>query len=428
MSRLKWILLIGFMLCAQHAMAFHVTRVTIDGPISPAQNELLEDGLAYASQQSSDLVLLILNTPGGLGESMRNMVSTMLNSDLPVAVWVGPSGARAASAGVFLVAASAVAGMAPQTTIGAASPVGLGGEEISGTMQKKVMNDFSSLVRSVAKAHGRNAEWYEQAVEQSVSITANEAWEKKVVEFIAATPEEFLSQAGQAGFTHKGRAVSFDSTELTTTDFDPGLRYDILSWLLHPQIAYLLMLGGMLGLFIEITHPGTIFPGVVGGLCLLLALYAMSVLPTSTAGLLLIGFSLVLFLLEIKVTSFGLLGVAASASLFIGSVILFRDEYGTIRIPIETIIWPVGIMVGVIGTILYLVTRAQKHAATVQGETMIGLKGRVLNWEGKTGQISVRGEIWAAKGVRSDFTPQPGDSVEIVSQNGLTLEIEMVSR
>lgn len=408
--------------------AFVITRVRIDGPISPAQDELLVDALAYAQKKDSDLMLLELNTPGGLGESMRSMVTTILNSPVPVAVWVGPRGARAASAGVFLVAASAVSGMAPQTTIGAASPVGLGGEEISKTMQKKVVNDFTSLVRSVAQAHGRNAQWYAEAVEKSVSITSKEAVAMKVVEFLATSPESFLNQAGLAGFTYHGTTVTFDFGDTRVIEYDAGFRYEILSWLLHPQIAYLLMLGGMLGLFIEITHPGTIFPGVLGGLCLLLALYAMSVLPTSTAGMLLIIFSLVLFLLEIKITSYGLLGIAASASLFIGSIILFRDEYGTIQVPLHVIIWPVAVMVTTVGTIILLVARAHRQQTPLGEQGMVGLTGTVRSWSGDHGQISVRGEIWTAKGATSDFHPEPGQRVEIVSINGLTLEIEPQSR
>ncbi|WP_319469930.1 nodulation protein NfeD [uncultured Pseudodesulfovibrio sp.] len=410
------------------ADAYPVTRLTINGPISPAQSELLDDALSFAKKEGSSGLLLVLDTPGGLGESMREMVSSILNAPVPVMVWVGPAGARAASAGVFIVAASEVAGMAPQTTIGAASPVGLGGGEIAGTMAKKVTNDFSSLVRSVAESRGRNAKWYTEAVEKSVSITAQEAFAQKVVEVIAVSAESFLKQAGQGGLLPGMEKGAFKEESISITDFVPGFRYGFLSWLLHPQIAYLLLLGGMLGLFIEITHPGTVFPGVFGGFCLLLALYAMSVLPTNIAGLLLIGFSLILMILEIKVVSYGMLSVAALAALIFGSIILFGDEYGSIQIPLSIILWPAAFVSVTVGTILWLVTRAQRKKTRLGGEGMVGLTGKIINWEGDSGQILVRGEIWAATAAQSDFVPSRGSMVAIVSINGLTLEIEGVSR
>jgi len=407
---------------------FPVLKLTIDSAISPAQDEVLVDALQAGTEQGSALLLLVLDTPGGLGESMRSMVSTILNSDIPVAVWVGPSGARAASAGVFLVAASSVAGMAPQTTIGAASPVGLGGEEISPTMAKKVTSDFASLVKSMAEYHGRNAAWYSQAVEKSVSISAREALELKVVEIVAGSPEDFLAQAGSRGIRFKNRSIYFAAGDIEIQEYETGFRYEFLSWLLHPQIAYLFLLGGMLGLFIEVTHPGAVFPGVFGGLCLLLGLYALSVLPTNIVGLLLIMFSLILFMLEITVVSYGMLSVAAIVSLFIGSIILFKDEYGTLQLSVWFILWPVMFLSASVGAVVFLVARAHGKKSSLGGEGMVGLTGEVLSWEGGFGQIHVRGEIWAAKGARSDFTLSRGSMVKIVSIRGLTLEIEPVPR
>ncbi|WP_243544636.1 NfeD family protein [Pseudodesulfovibrio tunisiensis] len=404
------------------AEAVSVLEVEISGAISPASEELLQDALAECRDKGHDLLLVRLDTPGGLGESMRNMVKLMLNAPVPVAVWVGPPGARAASAGVFLVAASAVAGMAPQTTIGAASPVGLGGEEINKTMASKVVNDMESLVRGVAESHGRNAAWYSDAVRHSVSITDSEALEKNVVEFVARSVNEFLVKAGEKGILFKGNTLTFSEADLSMTRFVPTFRHEFLSWLLHPQIAYLLLLGGMMGLFIELTHPGTVFPGVFGGLCLLLALFALSVLPTNITGLLLILFGLVLFILEIKITSYGMLSVAAVVSLFLGSVILFRDEYGTISIPISFIVWPVALISLVMILLVTLVVRAQRRPSPMRDD-VVGLVGEVRQWEGNSGQIFVRGEIWAAKGALSDFPLSRGSKVKIIARNGLKLEI-----
>ncbi|ADU64331.1 MAG: nodulation protein NfeD [Pseudodesulfovibrio sp.] len=407
---------------------FRVTRLAITGPISPAQDELLADVLASAVKDGSSLLLLTLDTPGGLGDSMRGMVTSMLNAALPVAVWVGPAGARAASAGVFLVAASSVAGMAPQTTIGAASPVGLGGEEINATMAKKVTQDFTSLVRGVAEAQGRNSAWYASAVTDSVSITALEAIELKVVEHLAETDHAFLIQAGRAGFEFKGATITFLPEQIDMAEYDPGFRYRFLSWLLHPQVAYLLLMGGMLGLFIELTHPGAIFPGVLGGLCLLLGLYAMSVLPTDVTGLLLLGFSLLLFFLEAQVVSYGLLSVAGGVAMLIGSILLFRDDYGTLHLPVTFVVIPVAVVSAAAAGLVYLVARSHKIVRPVGLIALVGQAAEVQSWTDDTGQILVRGEIWAAKRASSDFMPQRGMRVQILSATGLTLEIGPLAR
>jgi membrane-bound serine protease (ClpP class) len=339
-------------------------------------------------------------------------------------VWVGPAGARAASAGVFLVAASSVAGMAPQTTIGAASPVGLGGAEINETMARKVTQDFTSLVRAVAEARGRNAAWYASAVTESVSITAHEALEARVVEHLATTHRAFLVQAGRAGILHGGTTLRFSPDQVEVVEYDPGFRYAFLSWLLHPQVAYLLLMGGMLGLFIEITHPGAVFPGVFGGLCLLLGLYAMSVLPTDVTGLLLLAFSLLLFLLEIKIVSYGLLSVAGAVAMFVGSLLLFRDDYGTLSIPMSFIVVPVASVSAAAAGLVLLVVRASRNERRFGLDALVGEEGEVREWDGDHGTIFIRGEIWAAKGATANFTPERGMRVRVASASGLTLEIE----
>ncbi len=422
-----YLILLVFLVLAADACAspsFKVMRVDLEAAISPAQEEMLDEALSECAARQCDMMLIVLDTPGGLGESMRRMVKTILNADVPVGIWVGPSGARAASAGVFLVAASSVAGMAPQTTIGAASPVGLSGKDMDDTMAKKIQNDFMSLVRGVAEAKGRNAKWYAEAVEKSVSITANEARKLKVVEIVASNGRAFLEQAGERGIPFKGRTISFAPGDIQMETYETGFRYRMLSWLLHPQIAYLLLLGGMLGLFIEITHPGTIFPGTFGGICLLLGMYALSVLPTNIAGLLLIIFGLVLFGLEVKIVSYGLLSIGAVVCLFFGSVILFRDEFGYLTIPISAIVAPLAFFTVVVGFIVYLVAKAQRRKNVSGMSSMVGMTGQVRKWSGKKGTIQVRGEIWRATALQSDFRPSPEDYVKVVGINGLTLEIE----
>jgi len=359
-----------------------VIYAEIEASINPAQVDLLEDALAECERRKAGMLLLRLDTPGGLGDSMRKMVRLILNSKVPVVVWVGPAGARAASAGVFIVAASALAAMSPQSTIGAASPVGLGGRNVDKTMAEKIKNDILSLIRGTATARNRNVSWYVEAVEKSVSITASEAVTLQVVELMAQDPRDLLSQIGAKGLTWRGEVLRFQAADVELIEFKPGIRHRILSWLLDPQVAYLLLLGGTAGLFFALTTPRAILPRVVGGTCQLLGLYALSILPTNAAGLLLILFGLVLFILELKVTSYGLLSVAGLVCFFIGSTILFRFEYGMAGLPLSTIIGAGLVLAAAIGTGVYLVAKAHSRKPSLGLETLVGTEAEVRTWEG----------------------------------------------
>ncbi len=399
-----------------------VLYTRIDGSINPAQEDLLQQSIQDCQTNGHDILLIGLDTPGGLGQSMREMLKMILNSPVPVITWVGPRGARAASAGVFLVAASSVAAMSPQTNIGAASPVAMGGRDIPETMAKKIKNDFLSLLRGVADARNRNVDWYEKAVEEAVSITAAEAVMLRVVDLMAVSPEDLLAQVGAKGLDWKGTRISYPAGGFSIVEHDPGFRYSFLSWLLNPQIAYFLLLGGLAGLFFELSNPGSIFPGVFGGICLLLGLYAMAVLPTNVAGLLLILLSMVLFILEIAVTSYGLLSVGAVVCLFIGSLILFDFEYGLGGLPLKVILPTILAMTSFIGLGLYLVTRAQVRPRQSGAEAMIGLRGEVLKWSGQEGHVRIRGEIWRARS-RSGQALHPGDHVAVTEIDGLKVVV-----
>ncbi len=401
---------------------FPVLYAQLESPISPASVDFLESAAEKTVQQGARMLLLRLDTPGGLVESMRSMVKLMVNAPVPVLVWVGPGGAHAASAGVFLVAASAAAAMSPGATIGAASPVSAEGKDVPETMQKKIKNDLKSLVRGLAQQHGRNPAWYEKAVEESVSITGQEAVLKKVVEFVAVSPEDFLDQAGRRGVAFHGQQLRFTSADARMIPFDPGLRFRFLAWLLHPQIAYMLLLGGMAGLFFELTNTGAIFPGVLGGLCLLLGLYAMSVLPTNVAGVLLLLLGVVFFILEIKITSYGMLSVAALTSLFFGSLILFKPGEGFDQLPLSLIISTVGTLGLLLGLAVFLVARTMRHPPASGGEAMLGLQAEVREWNKDRGMVLVRGELWKARTVAPQDLRQ-GEEVEVVAREGLTLTI-----
>ncbi|MCF8086195.1 MAG: nodulation protein NfeD [Desulfohalobiaceae bacterium] len=400
--------------------------VRIQGSINPAQSDMLTAAIEQCRDEGCDLLLLSLNTPGGLGQSMRDMVQTVLNSPVPVAVWVGPRGARAASAGTFIVAASSVASMSPETSIGSASPVSAGGKDISETMKKKIENDFVSLISGVASDKGRNVEWYEKAVREAASLSASEAAEKNVIDLLAESPEDLMRQIGEQGLALNGEEVTFGPEEYSITAFEPSLRFRIFSWLLHPQIAYFLLLGGIAGLFFELSNPGAVFPGVFGGICLVLGLYAMAVLPVTVAGLLLIFLSVLLFILELAITSYGLLTIAGVVSLFFGSVLLFHFEYGLSSLPLSTILPTVAVVCGAIILALYLVTRAQLKPQTIGSEAMKGLTGRVTRWEGSRGQIMVRGELWRARTVDGEALA-PDTTVRVVDIQGLHLLVEPVT-
>ncbi len=404
-----------------------VLLARLQGPVTPAQVDLLEDAIATAQDQGAALLLLQLDTPGGLVESMRQMIKLMLNAPLPVAVWVGPAGAHAASAGVFLVAASDVAGMAPKTTIGAASPVDVQGKDVPETMANKVKSDLMGLLRGVAKARDRNLEWYERAVEEAVSATAEEAVMERVVEFVAVDPMDFLEQAGrrgvQARYGSDSPVLRFAAEDVRLIEYEPGLRYKFLSWLLHPQIAYLLLMGGIAGLFFELNSPGAVLPGVLGGFCLLLGLYALSVLPTNAAGILLLLFAFVLFLLELKVTSFGLLTLAGMLSLFVGSLLLVKPGEGFSRLPLPMVLVTAGGVAAMAGACVYFIGRSLRRPPSSGREAMVGESAQVRSWQGDKGKVFAQGTLWDASAA-TELLLNKGDVVRIAGMRGLTLLVE----
>lgn len=404
--------------------AFPVLHARIHAPITPASEQLLAHALEQARDQGYRALLLELDTPGGLVTSMRAMVSSILGAEVPVLLWVGPRGARATSAGVFLVAAAHVAAMSPQSTIGAASPVEMGGKDVGQTMEAKIKNDLMSYVRGLAEARGRNAAWYQDAVDSAVSITAQEAAMAGVVDLLADSPEDLLAQLAVKGIPWRDGPLRFGAQDAALTSYDPGLRHRLLAWLLDPQIAYLLLLGGIAGLFFEFTTPGAVLPGVFGGLSLLLALYALSILPTSTAGILLILFAVVLFVLEIFITSFGMLAVAGLVALFMGSLILIKPTPGLEGVPLATIIATVSTVTAIMSLCLVLITRAQRTQTMHGLDAMVGMTVRITEWQGQTGRVRVRGEIWKAR-ADAPLALHPGEVARVVAAKDLTLTIAL---
>lgn len=401
-----------------------VLTTAIDTAISPATADMLADAIAAARQQGAAMLLIRLDTPGGGLEPMRRMVSAILASPVPVVLWVAPSGARAASAGVFLMAAAKINAMAPDTTIGSASPVGPGGGDLTSTMDKKVRNDLESLVRGMALSHGRNAARYQRFVANAENLTAAEAVRERVVDMIAVDQRDLLTQIGKRGLETGTGLLQFTPDTVAVTTFEPGWRYGLLTWLLDPRVAYVLLLVGVAGIFFELTTPGAILPGVVGGLCLLPALYALSILPTNAAGLLLLVFGGAMFLLELHVTSYGLLSLAGVAALFTGSLLLFRLD-GQSGLPLVLVMPTVAGVSVILLLAAWILAKAQRQKPRSGLGALVGRTALVRHFEGTSGKVFVNGEIWnAVLDARCAASRlEPGENARIVAANGMTLVV-----
>ncbi len=399
--------------------------LTIDGAIGPVANEMLENALAEAVRVDAELLVIEMDTPGGLLKTTRMMCKTMLASEIPIVVYVAPSGARAGSAGVFITLASHVAAMAPGTNIGAAHPVGLGGfgsaPDTSGIMEGKVTNDAAAFARTLAEQHGRNATWAEQAVRESKSITENEALSLGVVEIIAPNADSLLFALNGRIVTINGIADTLDTQGAIVANPPMSLRLRILDIIADPNIAYILMLIGIYGLFFELYNPGAIFPGVVGGMSLIVAFFSLQLLPISWAGLLLILFAIILFILEIKITSYGMLSVAGIVSMTLGSLMLFQPGLTGIQVGLGLII-PAAIITALFFAIVVgMGLRAQSRKVVTGAEGLVGETGTVSIDLNPNGKVLVHGEIWTAHSAQLALR---GSRVKVTAVNGMELTVE----
>jgi len=394
--------------------------IELDGTINPGTAQFVIKGLKRAEVSKHMLVIIRLDTPGGLDSSMRSIVKSILNSSVPVVVYVAPRGARAASAGVMITVAAHIAAMAPQTNIGAAHPVSADGKEINKTMSKKVVNDMVAYVRSIAKDRGRNQDWVEKAIRESVSITADVAVKKKVVDLVARDMDDLLALLdGREIALNKGK-VTLETKGLKLIYVAPGWRDRVLNTISNPNIAYILMMIGMAGLYFELSHPGAIFPGVIGAISLILAFFAFQTLPVNYAGLLLIALAIVFFIAEIKVSSYGLLSVAGLISLTLGSIMLFENIRVSLNLMMPTIVMIGGFFV----IIAFLAFRAYKGKPTSGMEGLIGQTGVVEEKIDPVGLIFAHGEYWKAT---STEVAEQGEKVRIIGSKGLELIVEKVS-
>lgn len=407
----------------------HVIR--IDGAINPLAAEYILTAITNARQAEAECLIIEMDTPGGLMESTRTITKAILASEIPVVVYVAPSGARAASAGVFITYASHFAAMAPSTNIGAAHPVNLmggdGGKDSSGTntMMEKVTNDAVAQIKAVAEKRGRNMEWAEEAVRKSVSITEKEALAKHVIDFITPGLDSLLLTLDGREADLVNRKTKLHTAGAAVVRIEMSWRHKLLDKISDPTIAYFLMMLGIWGLFFEFSNPGSILPGVLGGIFLILALYSMQTLPVNWAGLLLILFALVLFVLEVKVTSFGILTIGGIIAMFLGSVMLFRKPETVfepaLRISLQAIIITTLATAAFFAVAVGLVVKAHRKHATTGREGMIGATGMALTNIAPEGRAQIHGEIWQA---HSEAPIEKGQPVKVLALNGLQVKVE----
>lgn len=410
-----------------------ISSITLKGSINPGISKFLQRSIKEAEKNNADLLIIKLDTPGGLVSSLRDMVQMVLDSNVPVVVYVYPQGAQAASAGAILTLSAHIAAMAPGTNIGAAHPVNIDGsapgndenatKKDKSVLSEKAVNDIAAMVRSIAQERGRNEKWAEDAVRKSVSASANEALELKAIDFIAKDMEELISKINGMEIKIKDKKIKISTQIYEISEISENIREKILRTIADPNIAYILMMLGIAGLYFELSHPGSILPGTLGAISLVLALYAMQALPVETTGLLLIFLAFIFLISEFLVTSYGVLGITGIISLFLGSVMLYDTPNTGIAVS-HTVLYPVIITFSLIVAFVIFITGKSFLKKTATGkEGIVGETGIVLDdfSEGR-GKVHVHGEIWNAVSETKEL--KKNDEVKVVAIKGLKLIVE----
>lgn len=398
-----------------------VNVLTVKGVINPVSAEYLVGGIDKAKERKAELVVIELDTPGGLDTSMRDINQAIINSAVPVVVYVAPPGARAASAGLFILMAGHVAAMSPDSATGAAHPVPSGGGELDKTMEAKVTNDAVAYIRGLAEKRGRNADFAERAVRKSVSISAEEAKRTKVIEVVAPSLDELLKAVdGKTLVTQKGKKTVDLKTPQVQREPMQGIQ-KFLYTISDPNIAYLLLSLGMLALWAEFSNPGAILPGVVGSICILVALLGLGMLPVNYAGVALILVAFLMFLAEIFVTSYGLLTVGGLIAFVLGSLILIRSDLPGIAVDRGLIATVAMGIAAVVAILLNLVLKTQRSQPTTGREGLIGMKAVVRQALKPKGTVFVDGALWAAVSEAGEI--DAGETVVVTAVQGLTVTV-----
>lgn len=449
------IFLLGLLLASAHIAGQESERaeavmIEVKGPIGPAISDFIARNIEKAAEQGSKAVILRMDTPGGLDTAMRDIIKAILSSPIPVVTYVSPSGARAASAGTYILYASHVAVMAPATNLGAATPIPIGPGAMpeedkgkksddkesessdkskqngsssapQGAMQRKIVNDAVAYIRSLADLRGRNADWAEKAVRSGESLTAEAALEENVIDFMADDVDALLTKLD-------GRKVKMQSGELVietenweVATVEPDWRTKFLAVITNPNVAYLLMLLGVYGLLFELYNPGALIPGLVGAISLLLALYAFQVLPVNYAGAALILLGIALMVTELVTPTFGAVGVAGVVAFIVGSVILFDTDVEGFQVSMPLVV-TVGVAAGILFSATIMIALKQRRRPVATGrEEMIGAVAEALETFDESGKVSTHGEIWYARTLRP---VQSGQKLRVKNVDGLVLEVE----
>jgi membrane-bound serine protease (ClpP class) len=413
----------------------HAYVIEVRGVISPATYDLINRHLKVAASRDADIVVLEMHTPGGLYDSMQQIIQAIIDSEIPVATYVSPSGSHAASAGTYILYASHIAAMAPSTNLGAATPIQMtqdgsggegGGKDGKGglsTLEHKMVNDASAYIRGLAELRGRNAEWAEKAVREAESLTSSEALAKKVIDVVAEDIDDLLRKIdGKTVKMAHGKTMTLKTKGAKIETIEPDWRHDLLEVITHPNVAFILMTLGSYGLIYEFANPGALFPGILGAICLLLGLFAMNILPINYSGLALLFLGIALMAAEAFTTTFGILGISGAAAFALGAVMLIKSDMPGYGIDW----WVIGsvtlMTLGFLSVVLTVALRAQRKPGTTGVEELLSSTAEVLHWSGGEGEVRVTGEIWRASAAPG-FIIQRGDKVKVVEVNGLELKV-----
>lgn len=396
-----------------------------DDAISPVTADYVKRVVAVAEKENANAIILLLDTPGGLDTAMRDIIKTMTNTPIPFVVYVYPKGARAASAGAIITVSADIAVMSPMSNIGSASPVSMGGGDMDETMKKKVINDMVAFVKSIAKEKGRNPEIIEKMITESINLTAQEAVEKQVVDFVAGNIDELLLKLDGKKIKKQGKEITLNTKNQTIRQIELNLKETILKILSNPTVAYFLLMIGFYGLFFELYNPGSIIPGTIGAISLALALYSLNIISVNWLGLILILLGILFFIIEIITPTFGGIAIAGVVSLLIGSIILVSPDspYGDISL---SIIIPMVLLSAIFFlTVAYFGIKAQRQKAKTGEESMIGKVGIAQTdiEADKGGYILLEGELWKAV---SEEKIEKGQRVEVVETHGLILKVKKI--
>lgn len=398
-----------------------VDVIKINDAITPATADFISKSIEQAVKNRAECLVIQMDTPGGLDMSMRDIVKDIMNADIPVIVYVAPSGARAASAGVFITLAADIAAMAPGTNIGAAHPVAVGGGKMDRTMADKVVNDAVAYIQSIAEKKGRNAKWAAQAVRESVSITETEALKIKVIDLIAKDLNDLLEKIDGKTLEKPRGKIKLATKGLQTNVLEMDFRQRFLAVLSNPNIAYILMMIGLVGLYFELSNPGVIFPGVIGGICLILAFFAFRTLPVNYAGVLLILLGVFLFVAEIKVASYGLLTMGGLVSLALGSIMLFESPIPALRASLTVIIPTVLFTAAFFFFAVTMALKAQLAKPATGAEGLVGEIGVAQTRLSPEGKVFIHGEFWNAY---TDEAIEEREKIRVLKTEGLKLKVE----